>query len=74
MKMTTLERELLESMAGYRTHHANGRQISWGAWMSVCLENLEGSGLVRVNTKARTHTYEITDAGRAALTETGGGK
>lgn len=65
--MTKLERELLESMAGLRTHHAGGREITWGAWMSDCLEGLEGRGYVIANTRARGHTYEVTPRGFAAL-------
>ena len=65
--MTKLERELLESIAGKRTCHDDGREIMWGAWMSACLEGLEGLGYVEANYRARGHTYEITAAGRRAL-------
>jgi hypothetical protein len=65
--MTKLERELLESIAGKRTHHDDGREIAWGAWMSACLEGLEGRGYLQANHRARGYTYEITSAGWAAL-------
>lgn len=66
-KLTELERELLESMAGRRTHHANGREITWGAWMSACLESLESAGLIIATPQARGHTYNLTPAGRLAI-------
>ena len=65
--MTTLERELLESIAGTRTHHADGNEIRWGAWMTACLESLEGGGFVAANHRAKGYTYEITPKGRAAI-------
>lgn len=66
--LTDLERELLESIAGRRTHHADGREITWGAWMSACLESLEGRGLVEANHSSRqNYTYRVTPAGYAVL-------
>lgn len=65
--MLTLERELLESIAGRRTHHADGSEIRWGAWMSVCLESLEEGGYIVANHSAKGHTYELTPRGQAAI-------
>lgn len=65
--MTKLERELLESMAGKRTHHDDGTDIRWGAWMSACLESLEAHGYVRADPAIKGHTYNLTPAGRTAL-------
>ena len=67
-ELTRLERDLLESMAGKRTHHHdNGSPIMWGAWMSVCLESLEGGGYIQADHTAKGYTYTLTPAGIAAL-------
>jgi hypothetical protein len=60
--LTQLQRELLESMNGTRTHHDDGLEMRWGAWMSACLESLVGCGFV-----TRGPQYEITESGRRAL-------
>lgn len=59
---TKLERELLESMAGIRTHHEDGSEIRWGDWMGACLEGLQGMGLVTEGMRP-----QITDAGHVLL-------
>ncbi|MEZ0060952.1 hypothetical protein ABIF26_006495 [Bradyrhizobium elkanii] len=72
--MTKLERELLESIAGLRTHHEDGREIKWGAWMSACLESLEGSGYVQADHRAKGYTYEVTPRGFALLAQSNGSR
>lgn len=54
-KLNEYEWEVLEIMDGRR-------QCQWGAWVSACLESLEGFGLVTPGPN-----YQLTDAGRAML-------
>ncbi len=70
-QLSTHELELLESIAGVRTHHADGRPIAWGAWMSVCLESLEGRGLVdRYAAADGSISYSISFAGQQVVART----
>ena len=65
--MTEFERDILR--------HLNGEDVPglcWGAAMGVAISGLRAIGLVeRVSWSGNVISYEITDAGRAALTETG---
>jgi hypothetical protein len=51
------EREVLEMLGGVR------EWAPWGAWIGACLEHLHGCGY------ATPMPYQITPAGRAALSE-----
>ncbi len=61
MKLNSMERDVLDMLVNGRTHWSDtGKQIVWGAALSVIIETLHDAGLV---------TYpdvKATDAGRAA--------
>jgi hypothetical protein len=62
MKLTSMERDILDMLVNGRTHWSDtGSKIAWGAAMSVIIETLHEAGLV---------TYpdvKATEAGRIAL-------
>lgn len=60
MRLTQYEIDVLRMMDG-------GPDLPWGAAMSVALEFLSGRGLC-----TRGPSYQITEAGRRALSENGG--
>ena len=65
--MSPLELDLLTHLVIGNNTHRDGRPLTWGAWMSACLESLQQRGYVRREGYNRRVAYFATDAGRSAL-------
>lgn len=68
-EITQLERDLLTHLVTGRETHGDGRKMSWGAWMSECVESLRGMGCVTQEMDAESGIvgYFATDKGRALI-------